>query len=52
MWDIVLIAIGIGLLVLAVYSITHPHQQRGDFYDNKQKNRDDALTYLGKHPKR
>ena len=52
MWDIVLIVIGIGLLALVAYAIAHPHQKRGDFYDSKQKNRDDALTYLGKHPKR
>lgn len=52
MWDIVLIVVAIGFLAMVVYVIRHPRSTKGDFYNDRQKNRDDALTYLGKHLKR
>ena len=52
MWGIVLICLAAAFLVLVVYAIVHPHQTKGDFYDDRQRNRNDALTYLGKRPRR
>ena len=52
MWDIILVIIAIGILAMVIYVISHPHQKRGDFYDTRQKNRDDALNYIGKRFRR
>jgi len=51
MWSIVLAVLGLAILAMVVYAIAHPHQTGGDFYEDRQKNRDDAMTYLGKHPR-